>query len=80
MQSGGVRCFSWPIMACQGDGEVEIFLGGGGDIFGGGGDICGGGGDEDGGRLEKLRVEGKEGNKEKGKRKRNEKIFSWKRK
>ena len=25
-------------MACQGDGEVEIFLGGGGDIFGGGGE------------------------------------------
>ena len=21
-----VRCFSWPTIACQGDGEVEIFL------------------------------------------------------
>jgi len=51
-----MRCFSWPIMACQRDGEVEIFVG---DIL-----------VEVIGRLEKkleivkvgrkLRVEGKE--------------------
>ena len=26
----GVRCFSWPMVACHGEGEVEIF---GGDIL-----------------------------------------------
>ena len=33
MQIGGMRCFSWPIMACQREGEVEIFVGYFGEIF-----------------------------------------------